>query len=205
MSEATHLMIVARPGDEVLYGGSLFATDSNITVVCLTGGQDVELRRSFRRSMNYWEIENFHIWNYTYHDPRSFPQGSKVIDEHLAYCQDELSPAYLRLHNMLQEADGFSSVITHNDSNDFHHAFDIAVHNLVKDLLTHRKSGGYSPCEDCEIFYVFDYHDTEKIPSDILQGKIIALDDYDRPDIWDVSNERLRYLTNEKIRPYSCV
>jgi hypothetical protein len=154
--------------------------------------------------MKYWDIEDIHIWDFHYHDPSSFPEGSQVFEEHLAYCRDILSPAYLKIHKYLEHAEEFSSIVTHHDSNNFYAAFDISVHNLIKDLLSHRKGGGHVMCPDCEALYVFDYDATTPIGKDIIIGKLHALSNYERPDIWNVQNERLRYLTNERVRPFEC-
>ncbi len=201
MRPALSLMIVSQPGDETLFGGHLLAHHDRWKIISLTGGDNLKKVAEFRKAMRYWNIDDAEIWDHPHVD---YVQDSDdeacnpdPIDN-LAYCRDILAPAQLRLFNVL-EGDQYINVVTHGPRGEIGDLYRMAVFLLVEEVLFHRIETGQCPTcdEPAEVLYSFGKNETARIPSSSYIGKIEALSQYSRPDIWKITSGLLPYVSNE--------
>lgn len=131
-----HLMVVAHPDDETLFGGELLMQDvGSWLIICVTGGSNKSTNR-FRigssrstycqqRQMEFFSAckahqAAFELWNH---------------EDNLFSCQWENCILTQQLHQVLERHPQLDSIATHNAHGEYGHPQHQAVHKLVKKVI----------------------------------------------------------------------
>jgi len=142
-----NLMIVAHPDDETIFGHTQLANpEADWTVVCMTNADNPVRAAEFRHVVTYYGAKH-EIWGY-----EDRWDGGFDVDSVTAALRG-------------QTESRFDHVLTHGINGEYGHSQHIALHNIVKSLVT----------ENLWVFCTGDY----PLPFDTLQAKFEMLARYE--------------------------
>lgn len=117
-SNATKLMIVAHPDDELIFGGSSLIENNNWRVICLTNKRDNKRRKEFEKVMRDLAIPEFEVYD--------------LEDNFNVNLNDQ------QLTSILQNeinSKNWEKIVTHNSIGEYGHHHHYQIHNKVKELV----------------------------------------------------------------------
>lgn len=117
-----NLMIVAHPDDETIFGGFDLLTETNWTVVCLTGNSNELRKKEYIKALAKANVSEIII-----HD---LPDDDMMI----AFPEDEL-------FNILKDhisQRSWKKIVTHNFAGEYGHPHHHQVHNAVVNLTNNQ-------------------------------------------------------------------
>jgi hypothetical protein len=155
-----HVMIVAHPDDETLWGAAHLLTDEYL-VVCLTNGWNENRRNEFVESMKTTN-DKYILLNYP--DIRKQYSDSKYDTDMLTTCMTGLQKDI----ETILSYKAWDTVVTHNPNGEYGKYHHKTVSSLVTEACK-------TDCPDASLWYFGYYYNADKVTGETISSQLLPI------------------------------